>query len=178
MSSLPVKFNFREKLEASELNTNEKKLFVSTSDDLCFLADITLLSISYAIDNLACQTAFTTAKHMILLKHVIRTPVETIKHKFLCYKQRVSIVLESFVGSNFADKFDGRSIAGIMHISFRVPVVYTFEKQPVVAMSTYDAKYYAVSYAIRKVKWLRDVITDLHNKLKKALMQFSQLLQL
>jgi hypothetical protein len=54
-----------------------------------------------------------------------------------------------------------KSTSGYLFLGAGVPIAWESNKQPIVALSTYEAKYVAASDAAREVTWLRNLLAEI-----------------
>ena len=106
-----------------------------------------------------CQN--TDQEHWTAAKRVLRYLKGTAKHS-LRYEAGDMTELEGYVDSDWAgDPESRRSTSGFIFKLGTGSVSWRSGKQPIVACSTTEAEYIALSEAVREASWLRSLLKEL-----------------
>lgn len=95
---------------------------------------------------------------------------------WLQYSRHGSIMvnLKTFSNSNWGEDLDSkRSMIRFAFLLKNGVVSWASKKQPIVALSSIEAKYMATSFAIRKILWLKMLLQELDFPQKDIIIIFS-----
>lgn len=141
------------------------KIFTSLSSDLGYVANTTLLDISYVISLLAFHTVYLITSHRIPRGLIIRCPFWLTKGRVLCFSRQKKRKLRMIFWLRPRRWNWLTDYSRVIDAYFWKINDLNIYKQSIVATSACETKSYAVSKAIRKVKMLRNVTVDLCNQL-------------
>lgn len=99
--------------------------------------------------------------HWQVLKRIVRY-LKGTKNLKLVYKKADCAELIGYADADWAsDTLDRKSVSGFVFFVYGCPVSWGSRKQAVVATSSSEAEYIALSQAIAEVLWIRGVLIDL-----------------
>lgn len=104
-------------------------LYQSLSGDLCYLADITHIDISFAVSWLTQHLMKTTTQHMPPHKHCLWYFSGTKSHGNL-FQQSNDVLLSSYSDADYSAASDRRSTTSHLHISFGAPIALCSKNNP------------------------------------------------
>ncbi len=131
--------------------------------ELQFLANATRPDISYAVSRLASYTANPSMQHTGLLKRVLRY-LKGTKNYAITYRARAAKDTNTFHGfadAGYANCDDLKSTSGYVFLAAGGAITWRSKKQTVVALSSTEAEYVALSEAGREACWLRNLSEEL-----------------
>ena len=125
-------------------------LMTCTRPDLCFA--VTILSQHLANPKVA---------HFNMAKHVMRYIKGTLDHG-LCF-QKSPLKIVGFTDASWASTGDRRSISGYCYMLGEESCLVSWKskKQPIVALSSCEAEYISVTYAIQEGVFLQQLIDEM-----------------
>jgi Reverse transcriptase (RNA-dependent DNA polymerase)/Integrase core domain/gag-polypeptide of LTR copia-type len=92
---------------------------------------------------------------------IVKYLLKTKNHSLIFGDHRSQAPLQAFSDANWAeDQTDRKSTSGSLCQVFGAPVSWFSKKQDVVAISTTESEYYALTETIREVIWLKELLTD------------------
>jgi hypothetical protein len=146
---------------------------------LMWLSGNTRPDIRAAVIIHASYTNCYTEAHWKSLKSILKY-LKGTKHYHLCYtkpKEQASPFIETeivqFCDSDWGEnKLTRRSLSGALTLLYDNPIIITCIYQKVVAVSTSEAEYYAISEAIKDGKHVSGIMTEI-GKVKKAILLHS-----
>ena len=130
---------------------------------LQFLANATRPDIAYAVNRLASYTMNPSLQHTSALKRILRYLLGTQDHG-ITYKNIQQDSPNSFIGytnAAYANTDDLKSTSGYVFIIQGGAITWWSKKQSVIAMSSTEAEYVALSEAMHKASWLRQLFSEL-----------------
>jgi hypothetical protein len=123
---------------------------VNTRPDIC-----------YAVNVLSQFMSQSRQTRWIATKHVLRCLRGTVEYG-LRYASGVDMRLQGYADEDWAGSaVHWKSTSGCCFALWSAMVCWCNRKQSYVALSTAEAEYIALSVAVRKVIWLRKLLTDL-----------------
>jgi hypothetical protein len=126
-----------------------------------YLANNTRPDIEQAVTRLARYMERPTKVHLEAAKRVLRY-LKGTKEFGLSYRRCEEPKLEGFADASWAEQsLDRRSTTGYLFMKGGNAVVWTSRKQSIVALSTSEAEYVAISDATREGVWLRQLYFDM-----------------
>lgn len=101
--------------------------------------------------------------HWTNLKRIIRYIKGTKHLKLIFSKNSDDNEIIGYVDADWAsDTEDRKSVSGYVFKVFGCPISWSSKKQTVVATSSSEAEYIALSFAASEAIWIRGVLIDLH----------------
>ena len=136
-----------------------KKQYQELVGSLMWLATITRGDIATTVSKLATYLTNPTAEHQDAALHCAEYLLAT-KNDGICLGSK-DLQLEGFVNASWADnRDDRRSTCGFVFMFGGGPVFWKSGRQSVVATSTTEAEYIAISLAAREAAALRRLVTE------------------
>ena len=131
--------------------------------ELQFLANATRPDISYAVSRLASYTANPSLQHISVLKRVLRY-LKGTKEYGITYQARAALdnnLFHGFADAAYANCDDHKSTSGYVFLAAGGAITWRSKKQTVVALSSTEAEYVALSESGREACWLRNLSEEL-----------------
>lgn len=130
--------------------------------ELQFLANTTRPDIAYTINRLASYTANPSIQHITALKRVLRYLAGT-KDNGITYKnlRQHPNHFYGMADTAYANSDDRKSTSGYVFIASGGTITWKSKKQMLVALSSTEAEYIALSEAAREACWLRSLYKEL-----------------
>ncbi|KAI0983643.1 hypothetical protein GJ496_004660 [Pomphorhynchus laevis] len=148
--STPMNPNIRLEVNDNTSKSVDHKLYQSIIGSLLYIAICTRPDISYAVGILSRFNISPNESHLSAAKQVMRYLRETKDLRLFCLYRQINITRTSTSGNIF--------------ILANAPVSWTSCKQRIVALSTEEAEYVALSVATQEVQWLRQVLADIEEQ--------------
>ncbi|KAG8373732.1 hypothetical protein BUALT_Bualt11G0055500 [Buddleja alternifolia] len=102
--------------------------------------------------------------HLEARKRILRYVLSTLKYG-LFYKKNENFVLSGFVDSDWADDVnDRRSTTAYCFTMGSAAISWCSKKQPNVALSITEVKYYDATMAVQECIWLKMLISHVYGK--------------
>lgn len=156
------------KIVASVASPINQKLYQKAVGMLNYLALHTRPDITFVTNLLAQFTSNPNEAHWSSVKHLLRYLKGTMTMG-IHYIQS-SNLSEDLVGWADADYATSlvtkKSTSGYVITLFGNPVCWSAKKQPVVAQSTTEAEFVAINRCAKQLRWLTNLILNLHIKIK------------
>ena len=146
-------------------------LYREITGSLIYLMSCTRPDISYAVNKLAQRMNNPTNAHLSLAKHVLRFLKGTLNQGLVYSAVNEPIDIICYTDSDWgSDPIDRRSISGyVFQLSETSSVIsYKSKKQPTVALSTCEAEYMALAYAVQEALFLKQLIFDMTQQRQKC----------
>jgi len=135
----------------------------STIGGLLYLAVSTRPDLSFPVSVLARNVHAPTPRHQALLKRILRYVAGTVEYG-LHFRSGVEISPDSFVACVDADwggcKDTRRSTTGFLIAVNGAPVYWRSKRQTVIALSSAESEYLALSSCAKEVSWLRKLFWE------------------
>ncbi len=129
---------------------------------LIYAAISTRPDISISVGILSQYMTNPSIQHWNGVKRILRYLKGTMNFG-LCFKQSENFVLTGFSDSDWAgDESTRKSMSGFIFRLGESTISWGSKKQSVVALSTTEAEYIALSLATQEAVWLRNLLGDLH----------------
>jgi len=117
--------------------------------------------IAFAMHHLSQFTTNHTKVHYTALKCVFRY-LKGTKNVGIIFKRNLKgLNFQMFIDADFANLDDGKSISGYSSNIGGGCATWSSKKQPIVALSTTEAEYIAITHGAKQVVWLRQLLSDL-----------------
>lgn len=129
---------------------------------LMFVAVGSRPDISATITLLASHTARPSEAHYVALKHLLRYLVGT-RNRSIVYSRDFPLVPRYFADANWGGEFTKRrSTTGALVMMAGAPVAWRSKLQVVVAQSSTEAEYYALTDIAKTILWHRQLLPFFH----------------
>ena len=155
-------------------NGNRSNAFASIIGSLQYLATATRPDIAYAVNRLSAFTANPSMVHYSAMKRILRYLAGTKDYGITYYGKPTYLQDKDFfygyADASFANQDEGRSTSGYVFISFGGAITWGSKKQTVIALSTTEAEYVALSEAGREAVWLLGLYQELGFQQRAALL--------
>jgi ribonuclease HI len=142
---------------------------------LLYASTSTRPDISQAVNTLSSYMQNPGPAHWTAAKRVLRY-LKNTKALGLTYngKNQDRITVNAYADADYGgDLDDRRSTSGYVIRINDCAVSWSSKKQPTVALSTAEAEYMAISYAVQEVKWITQVLAELNYKQKEPVILYS-----
>ena len=125
----------------------------------CTVVHCTRPDLSFVVNKLAQHMSKPTVAHMGIAKFVLRY-LKGTAHYGLTFYKCVDMNIFGFCDSDWGNLPDRRSIAGYCFkmINLSSPISWRSKKQNSVALSSCEAEYVSMSYAVQEAKFLRQLL--------------------
>ncbi|MCP4490581.1 MAG: DDE-type integrase/transposase/recombinase, partial [Gammaproteobacteria bacterium] len=156
-------------LEATVENAKlaDQQLYQSAVGSLLYVATATRPDVSAAVSRTAKFCSKPTTEHWAAVKRIFRYLKGTKKFGLL-YKQSKESELVSYADADWAgDAGDRRSTSGFVYMLSGGAISWRSKKQTIVALSTAEAEYVALSAATQEGVWLRSLLKSLCQQVEK-----------
>ena len=135
--------------------------YQSLVGSLLYAAIATRPDISQAVGAVSKYCAKPNEQHLTAVKRIIRYLKGTVDIA-IRYHQTDDELLIGYADADFANDVDDRhSTSGTLFLMVNGPVSWLSKKQPVVALSTAEAEYIALSSATQEAIWFRKLLGQL-----------------
>ena len=153
-------------LPASPKDEFTDQPFASLVGALLYLSTHTRPDISYSVNSLCSFCASPTEAHWLAAKRVLRY-LKGSKDKVIKYTYTPDLVLSAACDSDWAGDWVGpaataRSISGFVIWMAGGVISAKSRKQSVVALSSCEAEYMAISSAVQEIIYIRQILVDLY----------------
>jgi hypothetical protein len=118
--------------------------------------------IAYTVQQLSQFASDPSPIHLQAAKRVLRY-LQGTQDSHLTYKRNggVAEVIQSYSDADFAAGEDRKSISGYIFILAGSPISWQAKKQSMIALSTAEAEYAALTQATKEAIWLQNLLKDL-----------------
>lgn len=141
--------------EGTLLGKSDHKLFRRLIGRLMFLVVATRPDIAFAVNQLSQYLAKPTQVHLGAAKHVLRYVKGTMSYGLMFGGKGSQPKLTVYSDSAYANSAKSRSTTGCVFFIGDAPIGWVSKKQPVVAQSSTEAEYIALSEAAKQAIWIR-----------------------
>lgn len=159
----PVRTPMEVNLKVS--NTNDEKTdqpYRELVGTLMFLAMGSRPDISYAVNFFSRYQEKATEQHWLQLKRILRYLRGTTDIKLVYKFNSTALPISAFVDADWgSDIIDRKSTSGYVLFVFDCPILWQSKKQSIVALSTTEAEYVAVTSVATEIIWVRKLFVDL-----------------
>ena len=130
--------------------------------ELQFIANATRPDIAFAVNKLASYTANPSLQHSGMLKRVLRYLAGTKEYaiKYLA-NPRVDNRLQGYADASYVNTGDCKSVSGYVFMLGSGAISWRSKKQTIIALSSTEAEYVALSEAAREAIWLRSLLIEM-----------------
>lgn len=139
---------------------------------LMYLANATRPDIAFAVNDLSRFNIQHAEPHWRAVKRVFRYLKGTIHYalKFTNENSDTDIELVMYTDADWASEIDSRrSCSGYVGIMAGAAISWQSKRQPIVALSSTEAEYIALSEAVKEVIWLKQLITEIVGQYDKPI---------
>lgn len=161
--SLPCSIgsNFNNNVKSPELT--EVNLFRKMLGSLIYLMTCTRPDLSYVISKLSQYMAKPTNEHLNMCKNVIKYIKGTSNYSLVYKKSTNELDIQGYCDSDWGGLENRHSMSGyLFYLDVNSsPISWKSKKQKTVALSTCEAEYIALSYALQEAKYLNKLYFDL-----------------
>ena len=136
---------------------NRSNSYAKLLGELQYVANATRPDISYAVNKLAAYTANPSLLHYGILKRILRYLAGTRQLGITYQKHDTdpgNNLFHGFADAAFANADDLKSTTGYVFIASGGAITWKLKKQTIIAMSTTESEYVALSEAGREAFWL------------------------
>jgi len=139
----------------------DRAVYQSAVGSLLYLSTSTRPDIAFAVGNVARFSANPTKRHWTGVKRIMRY-LKGTSELGLYYSSSVTVDLIGYSDSDWAGDLDDRkSVSGYMFKLCGAPISWRSKKQTLVALSTAEAEYVALSSATQEAVWLKQLLSEL-----------------
>jgi hypothetical protein len=139
--------------------------YVQLLGELQYLANASRPDIAYAVNRLAAYTANPSLQHTGALKRILRYLIGTksygITYSAMPHRNRNANLFHGHTDAAFGNTDNCKSTTGYVYTVGGGAITWMSKKQSVVALSSTDAEYVALSEAGREACWLRSLYHEL-----------------
>jgi hypothetical protein len=151
---------------------NRSNSYAKLLGSLQYLANSTRPDISYAINKLALYTTNPSLQHHSAIKQILRylagmTTLGITYHNSQ-YGNKDENLFHGYADAAFANADDEKSTTGYVFLAAGGSITWKSKKQSIIALSTTESEYIALSEAGREACWLRNLYEELRFPQKYA----------
>ena len=159
--SAAIDLNVKHAAEDGFSNLVDKTKYQSILGSLSNAAVATRSDISHAVGALSKFSSLPTEAHLTAAKRIIRYLKGTLNLS-IQYRKSGSTEVIGYTDADWANDMEDRhSTTGNVFIMAGGPISWLSQKQSIVALSTAEAEYIALSSAAQEVVWLKQLLQDL-----------------
>jgi hypothetical protein len=160
--SMPMDPNIKLQLNADGNEGNRSNSYAKVLGELQFLVNATRPDIAFAINRLAAYTANPSLQHVGALKRILKYLAGTRNHGITYSKiQSSGNLFHGYADATYANVDDCKSTSGYVYIMAGGAITWRSKKQTMVALSSTEAEYIALSEAGCEACWLRNLFEEL-----------------
>jgi hypothetical protein len=127
---------------------------------LMYVALRTRPDLAFTVQHLSQPTTTYRPEHWTMVKHTLRY-LQGSHDDRITFKRDASLELEIFVSSDYANRQDTLSISGYMTTLGGGVIAWSSKKQHMIALSTMEAEYMALTKGTKQLIWLCWFIQEL-----------------
>jgi hypothetical protein len=143
---------------------NRSNSYARLLGELQYISNSTRPDITFAVKNLAVYTANLSLQHYGALKQILQYLAGT-KTLGITYSSKDATknhnLFHGFADTSFASTDDYKSVTGYVFLSAGEAITWKLKKQTIIALSTTEAEYIALSEAGCEACWLRGLYEEL-----------------
>lgn len=140
---------------------------VPKSWNTLYLAQATRPDIAFAVNDVSRFNADHSDIHWAAVKRIFRYLSGTINFK-LKYTKGKGMDLHAFCDADWASDVDKRrSCTGFVTKMSNAAISWSSKRQPIVALSSTEAEYIAISSAVGEIMWLRQMANEMNADMVK-----------
>ena len=157
----PMDFNVTLVKDDSKSNHVDQAQYQSMVGSLLYASTATRPDIAFAVGRVSKFSSAPTTAHLTAVKRIFRYLKGTM-HLGLCYEKTANVDLIGYSDADWAGDHDDRhSTSGQVFLMGNGAVSWSSRKQSLVALSTSEAEYVALSLATQEAIWLRRLMSDI-----------------
>ena len=162
--AMPCELDVCNLLKQNSEPLDNPKLFRAIVGSLIYVMTCTRPDLCYAVNMLSQHMANPKVIHLNLAKHVLRYLKGTINYG-LTFTKVKDLSIVGFCDSDWGSSPDRRSISGYCYtLNTKGPLIsWSSSKQRVVALSSSEAEYVAMTDAMKEANFLRQLLADMTN---------------
>jgi len=144
--------------------STDLKDYQSAIGSLLYAAIVTRPDILFSVCCLSQFLSDPSESHMRMVKNIFRYLANTIHYKLTYHqqKEKPQSILVAYSDSSYANSLsDRRSFSGSVTFFAGCPVAWSCAKQAVVALSTTEAEYIALTLAAQSLAWAQSLLVEL-----------------
>ena len=131
-----------------------------SASSLIYAALSTWPNLAFAIQHLSQFITSYGVEHWTAIKHVLRY-LKGSRDDRITFTQDTSLNLEIFIDSDYTNRTDALSINGYVAILGGGAIAWSSKKQWMIALSTMEAEYMALTEGAKQLIWLQRFIWEL-----------------
>jgi len=163
--SMPLDLHIPLELNSEFQEPNRSNSFAKLLGELQYLANVTKPDISYAVNQLAAYTENPSMQHYAALKQILRYLAHTKTLRITYKVPRDEIQSENifygFADAAYANQEDFKSTTRYIFIASGGAITWKSKKQTIIALSTMESKYIALSESGKEAVWLWNLFQEL-----------------
>ena len=139
------------------------KLYQEIVGSLIYIMTCTRPDLSFVVTKLPQYMSNPTSAHLNIAKNVLKYLKGTIDYSLKFSKSDTEMRLFGYCDSDWGSSEERKSISGFcFHMNDNGPLVsWKIKKQNIVALSSCEAEYVAMTVAVQEAKFLRQLLFDL-----------------
>ena len=141
------------------LTPTEKMMYCEMISSLMYCVTMTRPNITYAVLTLSQFLKALRFTHMKAVKHVFCYLLGTKKLKLVLSG---NVTIAKFSNADWASQHHPHSISGFTYFVGLGTVSWNAKKQPIITLSSAEAKYVALTHAAKDNLWIHKLLTFLH----------------
>ena len=168
-SSVPMQPNTN--LELAKV-ADEKYPYRELIGSLIFLARTTRIDIAFATSRMAQFCNNYSEQHWTEAKKILRY-LKGTADLGIKYKRSNNLEMRGFSDSDYAgDKIERKSVTGYVFLLNGAPISWCSQKQQIVALSSTEAEYVALTATAKEAVWLQKLTSELGHEVQRPLPLF------
>ena len=172
--SIPCATGINTELSESSKPLQDVRLYREMVGSLIYVMTGTRPDICYVVNLLSQNMVAPTMAHLKLCKQVFKFLKGTKHYDLKFTKAKNGLCLEGYVDSDWGSSPDRRSISGYCYQlndtgALNAPISWASCKQRIVALSSTEAEYVAVTDAMKEGNYLRQLLADMTGSKKQAI---------
>jgi Reverse transcriptase (RNA-dependent DNA polymerase) len=162
---MPMDPNLKLEPNPDDNEPNRSNSFAKLLGSLQYIANSTRPDISYAVNRLAAYTANPGLQHHGAIKRILRYLAGT-KTLGITYRKSQDVtdannLFHGYADAAYSNADDLKSTSGYVFLAGGGAITWKSKKQTVIALSSTEAEYVALSEAGREATWLRNLYGEL-----------------
>ena len=161
----PCETCFNDTVNADSKELADPHLYCEIVGSLIYVMIATRPDLSFVVTKLSQYMSCPTKYHLNAARRVLRYLKGTIDQKLVFSQSKKPLVLSGFSDSDWGSSCDRKSVSGYsFQLSSQGPLVsWKSKKQSIVALSTCEAEYVALTCAFQEAIYLKQLVCDLTN---------------
>jgi len=167
----PMEVNSKPEEDEESAKSFDQHQYLSAIGSLLYLTSATRPDIAYAVNKMAQFSANPTTVHWAKVKRIIEY-LKGTKNLGLHFTKK-NLELIGYSDADFAgDIVDRKSTSGFVFTRGGAAISWMSRKQSMVALSTTESEYVAMSAAVSEVKWLQNLLESMTGNNNKPTTMF------